>query len=120
MSQVEVPDVGAVGMLLDTLDAGDDFGLVRAISKLFQQQEPLEDSSTMFQIVPRQINEVRNRLYAMATVGLNKTAALALLELEEARRSNGRPWDEPMNPGIESVEAWPSALIPALKAGEAL
>jgi hypothetical protein len=117
MSQVEAPDVGAVGMLLDTLDAGDDFGLVRAISKLFQQQRQLDDSPNMFEMAPRQINDIRSRLYVMATERLNKTAALALLELEEARRSNGRPWDEPINPRIEAAAGWPNALVPALKVG---
>ncbi len=78
----------------------------------FVREERPDPSGGWYELHPHAENEVRLRLFEMASAaGPSKTRARALLlRLEENRQETGRPADEPRHPKQDSGFPWPFGL----------
>ena len=107
--------LGALDALVAGLSLLDDGGhpsfpyeVHKAIEAVFLEQRP-HGKTGWFTLVPRGSNEIRAKLFEMATKDdRRKQSAFALLgQIEVWRLEHGRPTTEPRHPAFDSGEMWP-------------
>jgi hypothetical protein len=107
--------LGALDAVVAGLSLLDDGGhpsipyeIHKAIEAVFLEQRP-HDKTGWFTLVPRGSNEIRAKLFEMATKDdRRKQSAFALLgQIEVWRLEHGRPTTEPRHPAFDSGEMWP-------------
>jgi hypothetical protein len=83
-------------------------GVQEAIEAVFLEWRP-HGKTGWFTLVPRGSNEIRAKLFEMATKDdRRKQSAFALLgQIEVWRLEHGRPNTEPRHPAFDSGEMWP-------------
>jgi hypothetical protein len=81
----------------------------RQLENVFVERRPYRGSPNTFTLAPRSANEIRTRLFEMASSDeRRKRAAFGLLgQIELWRLEHGRPASEPRHPALASRLAWP-------------
>jgi hypothetical protein len=84
-------------------------GVWGQLKSAFVEQRPYGKSANVFTEHARASNELRVRLFRMATEDKRrrKSAFMLLGQIEEWRLEYGRPTDEPRHPDLASGHAWP-------------
>jgi hypothetical protein len=84
------------------------YDLQKAIKGVFLEERPYGKAG-WFTLVPQGSNEIKARLFEMATKDdCRKQSAFALLgQIEVWRLEHGRPTTEPRHPAFDSGEMWP-------------
>jgi hypothetical protein len=81
----------------------------RGFESLFLERRPHDISSGSFNLVPRNADQIREKLFQMVLQDpQRRPAAFSILgQIEVWRLEYGRPNSEPRHPMIESGEPWP-------------
>jgi hypothetical protein len=85
------------------------WGVQELLEGAFVERRPYNDSPNVFTQHARASNELRRRLFKMASEDARrrKSAFALLAQIEEWRLERGRPAGEPRHPDFESGTPWP-------------
>ena len=84
----------------------------RVLEEKFVRREESAHGAGWIEVYPQACNAVRRYLFKLASENgpSQKWARAVLMNVEERRRSCGRPEDEPRHPDIETGTGWPHSI----------